>query len=348
MSRMTIKDIAQIAKVSPGTVSRVLNNKARGHMKLETKKRILEIIKELNYKPNLAARTLRKRQSKIVMVFVPDILNPFFTMVIRGIENAFMPKEYSLILFDANWDVRCNEKGYLKKLQKRHMSGLIDGIIVGGFGIDVKPLLDPQWKHIPTVLITNDFNVEGFDIIMSDDYHGAYEAVQHLVELGHRRIAHIGGLKHPKLTRGTEERRRGYCDCLRNFKIENREEYIVEDNYWMEDGYKAMNKLLRLKESPTAVFVASDFAAFGTIRAIVEAGLNVPEDISVVGFDDIVLSRLFVPSLTTVSQPIYKIGAKAASLLFKRINSPNPKKKEKVIFRPRLTIRESTTRPKKG
>jgi LacI family transcriptional regulator len=348
MTRTTIEDIAQIAKVSAGTVSRVLNNKTRGHMRLETKKRILEIIKELNYKPNLAARALRKRQSKIVMVCVPDILNPFFPMLIRGIENTLVSKEYSLILFNANWDARRDGKDYLKKLQTRHMSGLIDGIIVGGFGIDVKPLLGPQWKHVPTVLITNDFNVEGFDIIMSDDYRGAYEAVQHLVELGHRRVAHIGGLEHPKLTRGTEERKRGYCDCLRDFKIENQEEYIVKDNYWMEDGYKAMNKLLRLKESPTAVFVASDFAAFGAIRAIIEAGLNVPEDISVVGFDDIVISRLFIPSLTTVSQPIDKIGAKAASLLFKRINSPNPKKKEKVIFRPRLTIRESTARPKKG
>lgn len=328
---LTIKDVAERAGVSVSTVSRVLT--ANAPVQDATKRAVEDAIRELGYRPNGLARSLRNRETKTIGLIIPDVANPFFPEVAKGVEDAACRRGYSVILCNSGND-RTKEAMYFQVLQERR----IDGVIITGSGS-----LD-QYAHLrerdgfPIIFL--DRNAEGLEVdsVEADSYGGASQAVQHLLELGHRQIAFVSG------SGGTStgsRRRCGYTDTLAAHGIMPPPEYIMPGDFTLEAGRRAGLQLLGLNPRPTAVFVSSDIAAIGVMMAAESLNLSIPSDLSVVGFDNTLLAVVSRPALTTVSQPKYEMGGQAVKLLLERLQ----KKRRKVrhlLLPTRLEVRGST------
>ncbi|AZR74901.1 hypothetical protein BBF96_10665 [Anoxybacter fermentans] len=328
---ITLKDIAKKAGVSESTVSRVLNGIPKASS--ETRDKILKIAKELGYYPNDVARSLAKQKTHIIGLIVSDIANPYFASVIGGVEEVASLKGYSLII-SATGGKEKEELKYIKILKEKKVDGIV---FMSGRMPDSceKALVESE---IPTVVVSR--KVKSFlPSIHIDNIGESYKAVEYLIKLGHRRIAMISG---PCIDKESGYHRLlGYKNALADYDLPFEEELVQEGDFKMDSGRKAMENLLSLKKLPTAVFAASDAMGVGAIKAIKKAGLRVPEDISVIGFDNSIISLACDPELTTIGQPVKDLGRTAMEMLYKIIQGEELERR--TIYLPcELIIRGST------
>ena len=336
---LTIKDIAKKADVSVATVSKVMNG--YDDIGEVTKSKVLEIIRENNYRPNANAQSLRTNKSFLVGLFFKDhqdsgVKHPFFRGIISGLEERLLENNYDMILFSANWE---DQFSYLDKCEFRN----VDGAILMGMPKDdpkLKELLDAR---VPSVFIDLDIEDEMASYVISDNKEGARKAVSHLAELGHKKIAIIEG---EQITIPTHKRLEGYKAELKERNLEINEEWIIQSHFSVDGGYESMQEIMSLKNKPTAVFCMGDEIAVGAMQAIKEAGLKVPDDYSIVGFDDIEISQYLNPALTTLKQKNDMMGIKAADMILEMINNPKAKADPEIIDT-ELIIRNSTKKLEK-
>jgi LacI family transcriptional regulator len=330
---LSIKDLGRLAGVHPSTVARVLNGDPRQRVSDDVRERILALAAEHGYRPNRLARSLRTKRSSVIGALIPDIANPFFALLFRGIEDALAERDFSAILANTDDDAGREDRG-VAMLQGRQVDGLI---LATARRHD--PTIDLLSKEqVPFVLVNRHTEPMPPNAVVPADYDGSMTAVAHLIGLGHRRIAHIAGSD--EMSTGAT-RRNGYCDALERHNIPFDPELLVEGSYREQGGYSAMGHLLTLPDPPTAVFAVNDLAAAGAIRAIREAGLDVPGDISVVGFNDLSTVVSTVPSLTTLHLPVHEMGAAAAERLLAQILDGTAPTKP-VILPVTLIVRGST------
>lgn len=328
----TIKDIARQTGFSVSVVSRALNNKYG--VKDETRLLITNAAKELKYYPHAAARSLVTRRTETIGVMMADISEPFYSQIIKGMELSASKTGYTL-LFSNSYE----------SLEQRHVvqrlieSGRVDGLIIIGSNIKEKNfVLHLLEREIQFVLIERNFSDPRVNCIWVDNVEGAFRAVNYLIEKGHRRIAHISG----NLNYQTAlDRLEGYKKALQTAGLPFIEELITTGKFIWQDGYRAMKELLCYQPTCTAVFAANDTMAYGALQAIDEAGLTVPGDIAVVGFDDLEFSHLTSPPLTTIHQPRYEMGEQAVKILVELLNGDQDCTGIKHCLIPELVIRRS-------
>lgn len=327
---VTVRDVAARAQVDPSTVSRVLAGKPA---RSETRQRVLQAAAELGYSPNAIARSLRLRHAFSVGVLVPDITNPFFAEVIDGAQAEAEQHGYFLLLMNTREDME-TAQAYLRVLEESR----VDGLMLATALTQDRLIEELRRKQVPFVLVNRRTEEEGDHYVIVDGQKGAYMAVEHLVRLGHRRIAHISG---PLYTNTALDRLQGYRLALREFGLDFAEEYVAEAHFQQASGRRAMERLLQLRPRPTAVFCANDLIALGALSACHEAGLHVPGDVSLVGFNDIELASQISPPLTTVAAWPRRMGAEAARMLIEHIEGGSPSRHH-LVLEPRLVVRGST------
>jgi LacI family transcriptional regulator len=319
-------------------VSYVLNNNANISIPPETRQRILDAIAQLDYVPNRAARELRTNQTRTIMCVVPDITNQFHTVFARGIQKVTRQHGYEFILYNTDRSASI-ERGSLQFIQQ----GRVDGVIMTVFYVRATDLIPLLEKGIAVVaqgpnIMPRQVRDYPLDSLHVDDSGAAHAAMTYLIERGHERIGMIAGnVGSPPRIR----RERGYRETLREHGIEVDEALIVDGDFQIEGGYLGMKELLAQSPLVTAVFAASDLMAIGALRAIKEVGLTVPDDISIIGFDDIPLARLVTPALTTVAQFQEEMGVRAAQMLFERLEESAPDGGRHEVMPYELIVRES-------
>ncbi|GAW29434.1 LacI family DNA-binding transcriptional regulator [Carboxydocella sp. ULO1] len=309
---VTIKDVAREAGVSVSTVSRVLNNSKP--VSSEIRARVLAAVNKLNFQPNSLARSLVLKKTRLIGVLVPDIANPFFPVAIAGIEEIASMYGYNILLFNTFGQIE-KELQYLNILKEKQ----VDGIIKMSTQVTEKHEEYFASTSIPMVVTSNCTEREDVPCVVIDDVRAAYDATSYLISLGHKRIGMISG---PLDDSAGRDRFLGYQQAMLEHKLNIDFNLLKQGNFKVESGKKAMEEILRTvarEELPTAIFAANDEMAIGAIGVLLDNGLRVPEDISVMGFDDIFIAPVFRPALTTVKQPIYDIGAVAARKLVKLI-----------------------------
>ena len=322
----TIKEVAKAAGVSTATVSRVINN--NGYVNEETKVKVLKAIKELEYKPNIIARSLYKKESKMIGLIVPDITNPFFPQLTRAVEDVANNKGYTVILGNSDQQEE-KEKAYIDMMAQQY----VDGLIIVSNTLDDRYL---SKYNKPFVMIDRNTSKTGPAVVVNNR-EGAREAVLYLIKSGSRVIAHISG---PENVNNAVLRCQGYIDIVRD-KDWFHPKYIQQGDYTLQGGYKATIKLLNQYPEIDAIFAANDLMAIGVLKAARDLNLKVPEDLAVIGFDGIEVGQATAPELTTMQQPIYKIGEKATTLLLDLINK-KPLNKEVYELPVELCVRQST------
>ena len=333
----TMKDVAQAAGVSVTTVSHVINETR--YVSEDLRARVLQAMEELNYHPNILARSLRQGITHTIGLIVPDNSNPFFAEIARVAETVGFENDYSVILCNSDKNVE-RESAYINVLIAKQ----VDGVIFIAAGSEQQHLRELAAQGIPVVVADREVPQELADVVLVNHEQGGYDATRHLITSGHRRIACIAG---PSPLTPSADRVRGYRRALREAGIPIEEELMVRCTESYLGGETAMAQLLRLDELPTAVFTYNDVTAIGALRAIRNAGLQVPEDLSIVGFDDIPLASAVVPALTTVAQPIADLATLATELLIARIqNSEEYEPGQRIVLDTKLVVRESCALPR--
>lgn len=315
--RPTQSDVAQLAGVSQAMVSYVLNDNSNISVPEDTKRRIIDAIKELGYVPNRAARSLRTQRTNTIACVVPDITNPFHTVFARGLQTIAEHHDYDVVLYNTD-RIPAKEKKFLQTLQE----GRVDGIIMTALHVTPTEFLPLLKRNLPVVVQgpkMMPLHVDGYplDSLHVNDVAASATAVSFLIKKGHTRIGMIAGeLNTPPRRR----REQGYRETLTAHNIPINEAFIRGGGFREEGGYQSMQNLLNLPQPPTAVFAASDVMAIGAMMAIRDAGLDVPGDIAIIGFDDIPIAKLISPPLTTIAQFEGKLGQRAAEMLFDRLH----------------------------
>lgn len=328
----TISDVAKAAGVSPSTVSRVFNRPEL--VKEETRVLVMQIANDLQFVPNRMARGLITGQTGLVALIVQDISNPYFGIVANGCEEELRRNNIAAALFSTS-ESQFAEEHYRRMLAERS----VDGFIFISSPADAQSLGEHA-APIPTVYVHRQPDGPLIDGVFTDDRRGGSLAAEHLVRLGHQRIAVVTGQGE---TITSETRLRSFRDTLAEHGIQLPDQYVLPGDFKMEGGRRAGKQLLRCDPRPSAVFVASDYMAYGLVHAIAEQGVRVPEELSIVGFDDLPMSDLFFPRLTTVRSPNRLIGETAARLLVRRIEDPE-RPGEDVVLPVELIERDSTRR----
>lgn len=325
----TIKDIARIAGVAPSVVSRALNNKYG--VKESTRQRILEIARELGYYPNSAARSLVTRRTETIGIVMADISEPYYSQTIKGMEYVAIQTGYTLLFSNSYENV---EQG--RVLHKMISGERVDGLVIVGSNIQEKSFISTLLDgDIPFVLVERNFSDPRVNCIWVDNVRGGYLATRFLIDKGHRKIAHIAGNLYFQVAL---DRIEGYKRALDEAGMGFSEEWVAAGDFLTHGGYQAMKELLPL--GCTAVFAANDAMAYGALQAIWEAGLKVPEDIAIIGFDDLEFSQLTNPPLTTVRQPRYEMGRRSLEILVSVLRDKEPNG-VKLCFQPEIAVRRS-------
>jgi LacI family transcriptional regulator len=335
VKQLTIEEIADLADVSRSTVSRVLND--HPSVRPAVRARVQQIIQEHRYTPRAAARSLASRRTNVVGLLIPRsaatiFSDPFFPHVIQGITETCSNHGYFLMLSMVT--AEREQDFYERVLLGRHADGLI--MLSSDVDDPILPLLIRD--ETPLVLIGRHPYLPDVSSVDVDNVEGASTAVRHLIGLGHRRIATITG---PLYMAGAMDRRDGYKQALAEAAIPIRPELIVEGDFTQAGGYGRMRSLLALSEPPTAVFAASDPMAAGALRAIHDAGLDVPSEVALVSFDDLPLASVLTPPLTSVHQPLYELGATAAELLLARLEQSGEQPPTHARLKTHLVVRQS-------
>jgi len=335
--KVTIIDVAAEAGVSFGTVSRVINNDA--HVKKETRERVLQAVQELGFVANRQARSLAGGKSNSIGLLVPDLGTGYIGEIIRGIDAELSLKGLDLILYTTH-RTASKEASYVANLAK----GMVDGLLL------VLPRSPADYigtltlRNFPFVLIDHQGTGRDCPAVGATNWQGAYNATEYLIKLGHKRIGFIAGSMDLSCS---EDRLNGYRSALRTHHIPDATELIYEGTFFQPDGYAGTCALLDIADPPTAIFASNDVMAFGAMDAIRSHGLRVPEDVSVVGFDDIPQAASVRPALTTVRQPLEQMGRVATQMLLDMLQSPE-KEIERVELPTELMARGSTLPPKDG
>jgi LacI family transcriptional regulator len=342
----TIRDVARESGYSASTVSIVLNSAPLSrYIPEETKGKIQSTARRLGYRPNPLARSLRSQRSNIVGVMVFDITDPFCTPILRGLENALYQSNYLSLLADAHNESHRFER-YLEMLLDRRVEGLI--VIANWLVTDIKVLADLTQKQVPTVIAGRAFEVENISTVSVDNEAGAALALQHLYQLGHREIAFLRG---PKSLTSSGQRWKGIRSFAQSVGLKLDPKRVAElpesldPNSSFEAGTQLTTELLRNEKSFTALLAYDDVTALGALRALKKKGLHVPEDCSVVGFDDVAQAGLSLPSLTTVRQPMEAMGSMSVGMMLDAIKAVEQKKDIPTVRRKipaELVVREST------
>lgn len=324
---ITVQDVAKEAGVSVATVSRALSTP--DVVSKKTRDTVLEAVRATGYRVNRAARNLRKQKSGAVLVLVPNLGNPFFSQILASLNAHFAQSGFSVLISDSKTENNPDEtdrKSAGQQMVDYVLDGRVDGVVCLDGALTQGDLEQIEENGLRDKLV---FACEWmpdtpYPRVRSDNRAGARLAVEHLYDLGHRHIAHITGPQGNVLTR---TRREGMLEARRAFDLPLRDDWILRGDFSIESGVEAAEKILAMTDRPTAVFCASDMVAFGLIARLTEAGVSVPDDLSVVGFDDIELAAFSRPALTTIRQDRSAIGAQAAALMLDRLQSrPAPEK----------------------
>lgn len=332
MSRPTIHDVARHAGVSKSLVSLVIQGSP--YVSDERRSAVLTAIEELGYRPNAMARSLVQRRSHILGVLLSNVHNPFFADVVTGIEAQALDNGYRAF-FNSGKRVPEREAIALDTLLELQA----DGLILAGTLLDMKTINDAG-KAVPITLIARATRSRSVDSVTGNDRVGAGFAVDHLVSLGHERIAHIDGGRGA----GANRRRRGFEAAM---KAHDLEPIVVGGGYTEEGGAQGVRELLSAKLNPTAITAPNDLAALGSLQALSDAGRSVPDDVSLVGYDNAWLARLQHISLTTIDQPRHELGATAVRLLIERLEDGRTESRH-IVLDPSLVVRSTTGPPARG
>jgi len=332
MSHITLQDIAKKAGVTTTTISRALNNKP--DVSPKTKDRILRIAKNLGYTPNLLAKSLRSQKSKTIGVVLADISNPFFAAVAKGIEDAAHKRSYSIILCNTDEEYEKEEEVLQVLVEKR-----VDGLLITPVQKEYKDILRIKERRIPLVLIARHFDTIETNSVVSDDVLGGFLATEYLIKKGHKRILYISGPLHIS---SALERLKGYKRALKEYKIPLKEKLVRGYTAKMGKAYTLMRRILKEKLDFTAIFTFSDFLALGVMKAIREEKLKIPDDVAVVGYDDIEFASVLEIPLTTVHMPKYRLGMEGTNMLIDEIEKKSTNREpQRLTIKPELIVRKS-------
>ncbi|WP_020578112.1 LacI family DNA-binding transcriptional regulator [Actinopolymorpha alba] len=312
MTKLTIRDIARLSGLSKSTVSLVLNNSPR--VDPATRERVLEVMRSHNYVPNFAATALARGNTRLIGMIVPGLTWRLVAAINYGVASVVEDSDYEIILYTST-----NDRDYGRVIERILASKLSTGLLVVTHNQPLEPLEELQRGGLPVVLVDTLGAQSSLPSVVADNYGGAHAAVRHLVELGHRRIACIEG---PMEYQCCLDRTRGYTDALREAGIAVRPELVTKGEFAADTVAASTRALLDLpkRRRPTAIFAHSDITAYAVMEAVEDAGLKVPDDISIVGFDDLVSSEHVRPALTTIRQPFEEMGQQAARLLLSTID----------------------------
>ena len=331
----TIKDIAKVAGVSHTTVYRALNDKPR--ISQSTKEQIISIAREFNYQPNVLAQSLVSGRTKTLGLVITTIVNPFYPELARGIEDTARSLGYSIILCCTNFDISL-EKQYTDMLRSRG----VDGIIFTSAHIHDPNITGLVEDNFPLVLVNRKISggsgIEGVDYVVVDNVTGGYLAVEHLIRMGHHRIGVISGSSGSSVA---ADRLVGARKAFTEYGLNPTELLILEGDFLKPSGYEAARKFLSLRNPPSAIFGGNDYMAMGALEAILDSGLRVPEDIALMGFNDIEFSSLRTIELSTIGQKKYEMGSIAVHTLIEKIEGGDWDKVTQITLEPDLIIRRS-------
>ncbi len=333
--KTTIKDIANVLNISPAAVSKALHNDSR--ISAKTKEAVRRVAKDLNYQPNHLASALRKGKSNLVGVIVPRTNSNFFSSVVQNMEEELNKEGYNIIITQSNesYNKECRNIDTLLFTQ-------VDGIIasMANETIDLQYYEKIKSKGIPLILFDRGENDLNVDYIGINDYDSSHLIVDHLVEQGCKRIAHIGGYKH---TRIFNNRIRGYVDALKKHNLPLNSELLIESDLTTKDGREKMTQLLGLKNRPDAVYVAGDYAALGALQVLNESNIKIPEEIALVGFGNEPFTAMVTPTITSINQHSSEIGKQAAKTFLAHAKKEKVKQKlNKIILDAELIVRDSS------
>lgn len=338
---VTVQDVARRAGVSTATVSRALSTPEK--LSEATRLAVLDAVRETGYHVNQSARNLRKQQAGAILVLVPDLENPFFSKILSGISAGFAGSGLSVLVTDS-----MAEKTVGPAIRNYFLDGRIDGLICLDGRLTPEDLeqLD-QSGHARRIVFACEWVPDApYPSIRSDNAEGAAKAIRHFHALGHRKIGHITG---PQGNVLTALRHQGVMDTLAELDLPSCEDWILHGDFSLASGRDAAQRILAMQTPPTAVFCASDMMAMGLISGLETAGISVPHDISVIGFDDIEMAAFSIPALTTVRQDRRALGTKAAEILLHQITTGTPVASDHVSLMPvDLIHRDSTAAPKRS
>ena len=333
----TLRDVAAAARVHPATASRALNPETRLLVSEDTARRVTAAAAKLGYRPNPVARSLRTRRSHTVGVLIPDLNNPLFPPIVRGLEDKLAAAGYVALIGNTDADAS-RERLIFEQMRARH----VDGFVLATATLHDRLLAEVAAADLPVVLMNRLSQDYSFPAVSVDNEQGARMAVSHLARLGHTRIAHIAG---PQEASTGVSRLRGFREGMASHGLEVREDLIAyAGRYTVEDGTRCAGELLAVPGGFTAVAAANDMLAVGCYAALDEAGLQCPDDISVIGFNDMPFIDRLRPPLTTVRFPHYQLGTEAAQLLLERIGERDGPVKI-LYLAPELVVRGSTAAP---
>lgn len=343
----TLLDIAKIAKVAPMTVSRVINDS--GYVSAEVRKRVQKAIDKMEYHPNALARSLKCQRTHVVGILLPDIKNPFSAELAGSIQQVLLERGYSAFISTTEQSLQ-REQAALRAFFDHRVAGIVVATLETKSGDEALERFTR--RGMPIVVVGREPGLPIIDRVTANHWRGAFDAVEHLILQGHKRIGYIGAsAPHARRLR----RFQGFCDALHEHGLRLHEEWIVgpaDDSgpgySTLADGYQAMQRLLEGPTKPTAVFARNDFTAMGAISAARDRGVNIPNDIGIVGFDNVPLAAFTTPPLTTVDQPTGEQGRQAALMLLERIEGEVEAEHREVCFDCRLIVRGSTCPPVSG
>lgn len=330
----TIKQVADHAKVSVATVSRVINK--TGYVSLDLQERVQDAMRELKYQPSALARSLRRQETQTVGLLVPQLNHPFFGTFAFAAEKTLFADQYRTFMCSAEED-QDKEDAYIEMLLRQR----VDGVIIVPTGLragSVRRLIE---QNVPVVLVDRDLPGLEINRVMCDNENGGYNGARHLLDLGHRRIALIGG---PEYSESMMKRIRSARRALNEAGVDDFTQVLIDSALdQFEAGYQTALNLLSRQPRPTAIFAFTDVLAIGVLHAAHECGLSVPDELSVIGYDDIPMAAFCIPELTTIRQPIYDMGTLAAQLLLSHIGRSVGA--ESAVLETQLIVRKSTAAP---
>lgn len=331
----TMKDVALSAGVSTATVSRALMTPEK--VSLSTRKRVDDAISETGYSPTTLTRTLRRNESKTIVTIVPDICDPYFSDILRGIEDAAVENGYVILVGDSSQQQK-REQSFVNLVYTKQ----VDGMVLLGSDLPFNASRQEQ-KNLPPLVMACEYAPElELPTVHIDNLTAAFEAVNYLTKLGHKRVAELSG---PESSSLCQFRHQGYQQALRRAGIAMNNAYVHYGNFTFEAGAAAITQLLSLSSPPTAVFCHNDIMAIGATQKAKQMGFRVPQDISIMGFDDIEFSQYCDPPLTTISQPRYEIGRQSMLMLLELLKG-NDVRSGSRLLESSLVVRESTAPPK--
>lgn len=328
----TMQDVAEKAEVSTTTVSHVINGTR--YVSPEVTDRVRSAMDELNYQPDAIARSLRRRETMTLGLIIPTTTIPFFAAVAHSIEKAASAADYNIILCHSNWELQ-RDLQHLENLQARR----VDGLVCISAEMEAEHITPVVEAGTPVVMFERSIPGTSLDAVGLDNFKGAYMAVEHLLELGHRRIGIIQGL--PTSTLSTE-RLKASRQALEDWGVEHDPALEQPGDFLEQTGCDGAQELLKLDEPPTAIFAFNDMMAIGALQVLHEHGMRVPQDVAVIGFDGISLTKYMSPPLTTIAQPVDELGQRAVSMLIDRIKGDASGGPRFMKSQPELIVRASS------